>query len=96
MASLVTLLSLAQVVYSFNCSVPPIYVDIHKRAVHDSDDKQYGLFVGLGTPSQNFSMWPSLTHNETAFASAEFCTASSPSTCANNTHGLFQTELSPT
>jgi hypothetical protein len=94
--ALVLLFSLAQVVYSFNCSIPPIYVDIHKRAVHDSDLKQYGLFVGLGTPSQNFSMWPSLVHNETAFASNDFCTSTSPSTCLNNSHGLFQTELSPT
>jgi hypothetical protein len=79
--ALVVALSLAQVAFSFNCSIPPIYVDIHKRAVHDSELFQYGLFVGLGTPSQNFSMWPSMTHNET---------------CINNTHGFFQPALSPT
>lgn len=93
--ALLALFSLAQVVSSFNCSIPPIYVDIHKRAVHDSEVMQYGLFVGLGTPSQNFSMWPSLVHNETTFASDDFCTSSSPPTCVDNTHGEFQTELSP-
>ena len=91
-------LSLAQVVFSFNCSIPPIYVDIHMRAVHDSEVFQYGLFVGLGTgsPKQNFSMWPSLTHNETTFAATDFCTSESPATCPNNTHGTFQSDLSPT
>ena len=91
-------LSLAQVAFSFNCSIPPIYVDIHKRAVHDSEIYQYGLFVGLGTgsPKQNFSMWPSLTHNETTFAATDFCTSESPASCPNNTHGTFQSDLSPT
>lgn len=94
--ALLVVFSLAPVVYSFNCSIPPIYVDIHKRNVHESEFKQYGLFVGLGTPAQNFSMWPSLVHNETAFAFDDFCTPSSPSDCLNNTHGRFQTVLSPT
>ena len=93
---LIAALSLVQVVFAFNCSIPPIYVDIHKRAVHNSDLFQYGLFVGLGTASQNFSMWPSLVHNETSFASIDFCTDSSPSNCQNNTHGMFQSELSTT
>lgn len=93
--ALLALFSLAQAVSSFNCSIPPIYVDIHNRSVHDSDIKQYGLFVGLGTPAQNFSMWPSLVHNETAFASNDFCTPSSPPACVDTTHGQFQTELSP-
>jgi hypothetical protein len=93
--ALLALFSLAQVASSFNCSIAPIYVDIHNRSVHGSELKQYGLFVGLGTPGQNFSMWPSLVHNETAFASGDFCTPSSPPDCVNNTHGQFQTDLSP-
>src|SRR2546423_13665491 len=93
---LIAALSLAQVALSFNCSIPPIYVDIHKRAVHDSEVFQYGLFMGLGTPPQNFSMWASLIDNETTFASPDFCTSISPSTCANTTHGLFRPELSTT
>jgi hypothetical protein len=96
LCALVTILSLAQVAFSFNCSIPPIYVDISKRAVHGSDLLQYGLFAGLGTPSQNFSLWPSLTHNETAFATTDFCTSESPSNCINTTHGFFQQELSST
>ena len=93
--ALLALFSLAQVASSFNCSIAPIYVDIHNRSVHGSDFKQYGLFVGLGTPSQNFSLWPSLVHNETAFASDDFCTPRSPAACVDNTHGEFQIDLSP-
>ena len=99
--ALIVPLSLAQVAFSFNCSIPPIYVDIHKRAVntpadHDSEVFQYGAFVGYGTPAQNFSLWPSFTHNETTFAAADFCTDESPADCEYNTHGTFRSDLSHT
>ena len=84
----------AQVAFSFNCSIPPIYVDIHPRAVHGTETFEYGAFIGIGEPAQNQSLWPSLNHNETALAAIDFCTASSPSGCAINTHGFFQPELS--
>ncbi|KAH0542271.1 hypothetical protein FGG08_003298 [Glutinoglossum americanum] len=59
--------------WAFNCSIPPIYVDIHKRAVHGMVAFQYGSFVGIGTPAQNQSMWVSLRSNETAVAAQDFC-----------------------
>ncbi len=96
---LIVSLSLAQVAFSFNCSIPPTYVDIHKRTVntpadHGSEVFQYGAFVGYGTPAQNFSLWPSFTHNETTFAAGDFCTDESSANCVDNTHGTYLPELS--
>ena len=80
--------------HAFNCSIPPIYVDIHNRAVQDSDLFQYGAFIGFGTPGQNLSLWPSFSRNETAIAATDYCTPSSPQDCQNNTHGFFEPVLS--
>ncbi|KAF2827049.1 acid protease [Ophiobolus disseminans] len=96
MASLVLYLSatvlFAQSTVAFNCSKKPIYVDIHKRAVHDSPVFQYGSFIGLGTPSQNQSLWPSIAQNHTSFASHEYCSNSTLKSCDKSTGGFFNPE----
>ena len=54
-----------------------LYVDIHKRVVNGSserlEDFVYGSFFGLGIPFQNQSLWVSVIHNETYFATSDFC-----------------------
>lgn len=93
MASLILCLSVtvlfAQSTVAFNCSKKPVYVDIHKRAVHDSREFQYGSFIGLGTPPQNQSLWPSLTQNHTSFASNDYCGNSTIKDCEKSTGGFF-------
>lgn len=79
----------AQSTVAFNCSKKPIYVDIHKRAVQDSPAFQYGSFIGLGTPAQNHSLWPSLAQNHTSFASHEYCDNSTLKDCETSTGGYF-------
>lgn len=74
---------------AFNCSQPPIYVDIHKRAVHGTDVFQYGSFIGIGSPAQNQSLWPSLSHNETTVAYVDFCDHSDLPDCKDSTRGNF-------
>ena len=64
-----------------NCSIEPIYVDVHKREVHGSPDYLYGSFIGVGTPAQNQSIWPSIRQNETSFASTSFCGSSNFTNC---------------
>jgi hypothetical protein len=80
---------LAQSTVASNCTKKPVYVDIHKRAVHDSPVFQYGSFIGLGTPAQNQSIWPSLQQNHTSFASSDYCKNSTLSNCDSNTGGFF-------
>jgi hypothetical protein len=82
---------LAQSTVAFNCSKPPIYVDIHKRAVHNSPVFQYGSFIGVGTPAQNHSLWPSLSQNHTSFAGKDYCNNSTLKDCADATGGTFIT-----
>ncbi|KAH8731762.1 aspartic peptidase domain-containing protein [Phaeosphaeriaceae sp. PMI808] len=78
---------------AFNCSKKPIYVDIHKRAVHDSPVFQYGSFIGLGTPAQNQSLWPSLSQNHTSFASHGYCDENSTlKNCDRSTGGFFNNQ----
>ena len=67
--------------WAFNCSIPPVYVDIHKRAVHGMAAFQYGSFVGAGTPAMNQSMWVSLRGNETTITGEGFCGASNVAGC---------------
>lgn len=82
---------------AFNCSKKPIYVDIHKRAVHDSPIFQYGSFIGLGTPAQNQSLWPSIAQNYTSFASHDYCGDNSTlKDCDKSTGGFFNTQDSTT
>ncbi|KAH0562032.1 hypothetical protein GP486_003268 [Trichoglossum hirsutum] len=69
--------------WAFNCSIPPIYVDIHKRAVHGMVAFQYGAFVGAGTPAQNQSLWVSLKSNETSVAGQDFCANSNIPDCSS-------------
>lgn len=101
MASLAVYLSatvlFAQSSFAFNCSISPIYVDIHKRAVHDSEVFQYGSFIGVGTPAQNHSLWPSLTQNQTSFGARTFCDGNSTlRDCDTSTGGFFESQLSTT
>ncbi|PVI00968.1 hypothetical protein DM02DRAFT_614030 [Periconia macrospinosa] len=94
MASLVFYLGasvlFAQSTLAFNCSKPPVYVDIHKRAVHDSPVFQYGSFIGVGSPPQNHSLWPSLSLNHTSFAARSYCSNSTLRDCETSTGGFFQ------
>lgn len=88
---------LAPSTVAFNCSRAPIYVDIHKRAVHDSPEFQYGSFVGVGSPAQNHSLWPSLAQNHTSFAAPTFCgTNSTLRECDTSTGGFFSSKDSTT
>ncbi|KAF2265129.1 acid protease [Lojkania enalia] len=88
----------AQSTVAFNCSINPIYVDIHKRAVHGTDIFQYGSFIGVGTPAQNQSLWPSLSQNITSFASLSYCTNNSTTLkeCTKSTGGFFDASTSDT
>ncbi|KAF2455543.1 hypothetical protein BDY21DRAFT_289468 [Lineolata rhizophorae] len=88
--------ALAQSVAAFNCSMPPVYVDIHKRIVHGTDIFQYGSFMGVGSPGQNQSLFPSLRNNETSVASVVFCDNSNLTDCRINTHGNYDSEASST
>lgn len=77
--------------------IKPIYIDFHDRHVNNSLSQiQYGLFVGVGTPSQNQSLWPSLMHNETTFSSPDFCDNSDNPKCQEQTHGVYRPESSDT
>jgi hypothetical protein len=97
MSSLILYLSatvlFAQSTVASNCTKAPIYVDIHKRAVHDSSIFQYGSFIGLGTPAQNQSLWPSLQQNHTSFARDTYCKDNSTlKNCDKDTGGFFSTQ----
>lgn len=66
----------------------PIYVDFHNRTVTGGGGSlQYGAFIGVGVPSQNQSIVPSFTRNETSFAARGFCDNSTISNCLNRTGG---------
>ncbi|KAF2467883.1 acid protease [Lindgomyces ingoldianus] len=85
----------SQSTVAFNCSKPPIYVDIHKRAVHGTDRFQYGSFIGVGSPAQNQSLWPSLSQNTTSFASSSYCNNNTTlKNCSVSTGGFFDVSLS--
>ncbi|KAF1969786.1 hypothetical protein BU23DRAFT_512686 [Bimuria novae-zelandiae CBS 107.79] len=102
MASLAFYLSatvlFAQSTVAFNCSIAPIYVDIHKRAVHDSTVFQYGSFIGVGIPAQNHSLWPSLSQNQTSFGARTFCDDGNSTLrdCNISTGGFFSSQDSTT
>lgn len=101
MAALVlTWLALSSAVFAQDeCDngVTPIYIDFHDRHVNNSLEQiQYGLFVGVGTPSQNQSLWPSLMHNETTFSSPGLCDNSNNPRCLEQTHGAYRPEDSGT
>ncbi|KAK7189000.1 hypothetical protein DPSP01_004105 [Paraphaeosphaeria sporulosa] len=88
---------LAQSSVAFNCSIPPIYVDIHKRVTHNTDNFQYGSFIGIGTPAQNHSLWPSLSRNQTSFGASTFCDGNSTlKDCKESTGGFFNSRDSTT
>ncbi|KIW29002.1 uncharacterized protein PV07_04850 [Cladophialophora immunda] len=89
------LLFVAAVAAQNNCSIVPIYVDFHVRAVDGGVNEQYGLFTGAGFPvSQNMSHWPSLSNNETTVASLDYCTDSPFQDCLNHAHGFYSPDLS--
>jgi hypothetical protein len=94
---IISLAALASSVFGFNCSIPPIYVDIHKRAVSGTDVFQYGSFVGVGSPAQNQSLLPSLRQDETSVASSDFCHRNnSLADCDHATRGFFDSSQSTT
>ncbi|KAG9202518.1 hypothetical protein G6514_004256 [Epicoccum nigrum] len=91
----------AQSTVAFNCSIKPIYVDIHKRAVHDSHVFQYGSFIGVGTgetasatSAQNHSLWPSLMQNHMSFGTLDYCKKSNLIKCEESTGGFFTSNQS--
>ncbi|KAF2702999.1 acid protease [Pleomassaria siparia CBS 279.74] len=89
---------LAQSTVAFNCSTLPVYVDIHRRAVHDSPVFQYGSFIGVGSQAQNQSLWPSLSQNHISFAGANYCNKNGTVDveCTKHTGGTFNPEDSTT
>ena len=89
-------LLLSVAVAADDCGIPPVFVDFHDRLVDGGLNYQYGLFMGVGTVSQNQSLWPSLLNNETTFSSLQYCQDSIYSVCQNETHGYFAPELSQT
>ncbi|KPI36371.1 uncharacterized protein AB675_2950 [Cyphellophora attinorum] len=75
----------------------PIYVDFHDRNVNNTETRiQYGLFIGVGTPFQNQSLWPSIRRNETTFSGPDYCGSNSSDLCMQQTHGTYRTEDSQT
>lgn len=71
-----------------DCSIPPIYLDVHAREVEGTDNAvSYGAYINIGSPVQQLSLWPSLEINETTLADVNFCSSSSCS--ASSAHGLF-------
>ena len=89
-------LALAGRALSADCSVPPIYIDVHKRGVHGSSAVEYGTFAGFGSAAQNQSLWVSLSGNETVVAEPDFCKKSSIVDCDRRTGGFFEREASST
>ncbi|KIW99355.1 uncharacterized protein Z518_11343 [Rhinocladiella mackenziei CBS 650.93] len=88
-------LFISTVVAANNCSIQPIYIDFHDRAVDGGVSTQYGLFTGIGFPtSQNLSQWPSLSNNETTVGSLDYCSSSPFTDCINRVHGFYSPELS--
>lgn len=90
----VLLMSLVESILAANCSIKPIYVDIHKRFVNGTDAFLYGSFIGVGNRAQNQSIWPSLQRNETSFASSDFCSNSNLADCLVSTGGNVKYNLS--
>lgn len=76
------------------CSKTPIYLDFHDRRVDGGVSIQYGLFTGIGTPSQNLSQWPSLSNNETTVSSLDYCSHSPFQDCVQLAHGFYDPALS--
>lgn len=97
MATLARLVLLASVVVANNCTIQPVYVDFHNRAVDGGITFQYGLFTGIGsTISQNLSQWPSLSNNETSVGSLDYCSTTPFQNCVNQSHGFYSPDLSQT
>jgi len=88
-------LFISAVVAQNNCSITPIFVDFHDRAVDGGINEQYGLFTGIGNPiSQNLSQWPSFSNNETTIGNLEYCSNSVFEDCISRSHGFYEPELS--
>lgn len=91
---LAVLFAFLQTSRAFNCTIPPVFVDTHLRAVAGTEIFEYGAFIGFGTPTQNQSLWPSLTSNETSVAAVGFCQDSDLFDCANSTGGFYDFQQS--
>ena len=89
MAALLVPILFASATLAVNCSIAPVFVDIHSRETDDNFNFQYGLFIGVGTPSQNQSLWPSIGHNESTFSDDAYCDSSPFVRCSNQTHGFY-------
>lgn len=97
--TMATLLAAALLVLSLavaqdSCSLTPIYLDFHDRRVDGGLSLQYGLFTGVGTPSQNLSQWPSLSNNETTVSSLDYCSGAAFQDCVQLAHGFYDPTLS--
>ena len=97
--AVVVVLCFVQLTFAaFNCSIPPIYIDIHVREVQGTTTFEYGSFFAWGEQEQgrpqNQSLWPSFNDNETTVAGVDYCNGSDDPACANNTHGFFEPQLS--
>ncbi|RVX72999.1 hypothetical protein B0A52_03352 [Exophiala mesophila] len=88
-SALATLILLSLVSAQNQCHHTPIYLDFHDRRVDTDKSFQYGLFAGVGTPSQNLSQWPSISHNEMTIAGPDYCTDSPFEDCINRAHGIY-------
>ncbi len=84
----------AQSTVALDCSKAPVYVDIHKRAVHQSSAFQYGSFIGVGSPAQNHSLWPSISQNHTSFGAPSYCENGNSTlrNCDVSTGGFFSSQ----
>ncbi|KAF2095943.1 hypothetical protein NA57DRAFT_43748 [Rhizodiscina lignyota] len=86
--------SAIQTASAFDCSIQPVYIDIHAREVHGTEVFQIGAFIGVGSPAQNQSLSPSLRQNQTSVASIDFCKNSKLANCSISTHGNFDESAS--
>lgn len=96
---LVSLILTCSIAADPSCSSksPTIYVDIHNRTVTGATARfQYGSFIGVGLPYQNQSLWPSLSRNETSFATRGFCGESKLAGCVDGTGGSVDLNASIT
>ncbi|KAI9725017.1 MAG: hypothetical protein M1812_000293 [Candelaria pacifica] len=94
--SIVLVASFIGTAFAFDCSILPIYVDIHKRAVAGTENFEYGSFTGVGSPAQNQSLWPSLSYNDTSMADVDYCKHSNFTDCEHHTGGYFDLRQSKT
>jgi hypothetical protein len=82
-------LALARLALTFECRMPPIYVDLQRRQVGAGGQWHYGISIGAGSPPQNQSVWPSLRQNDTSVAGVGLCGNSTLQDCDVKRGGDF-------